>query len=93
MQIFQSSNFKRQVKKLYENEKHDLDEAVRHILKSPNIGEIKKGDLSGVMVYKFRMVNRLSLLAYEVSTTEKKIILLTLGSHENFYRDLKKNNK
>jgi ParE-like toxin of type II bacterial toxin-antitoxin system len=29
------------------------------------------------------------LLAYEWHSNKKQLILLSLGSHENFYRDLK----
>lgn len=50
----------------------------------------KKGDLSEVKVYKFKMVKQLILLAYKVNKNEFQIILLAIGSHENFYRDLKK---
>ncbi len=51
---------------------------------------MKKGDLNGIRVYKFRMINQLMLLAYEISNNQLCLILLALGSHENFYRDIKK---
>lgn len=56
-------------------------------LQNPEIGELKKGDLAGIRVYKFYMGKQLTLLAYQYS--EKKLALLSLSSHENFYRDLK----
>lgn len=69
--------------------KSDLDNAIREILKNPSIGDFKKGDLAGIQVYKFRMVNQLTLLAYEFFEEQLILQLLALGSHENFYRDLK----
>lgn len=90
MDIVQTPEFKKQIKKLYANQKNQLDEAVKIIAKDPLIGILKKGDLNGVRVYKFNMVNQLTLLAYEFNDRQIQLILLALGTHENFYRDLKK---
>ena len=90
MNILQTSVFIKQVKKLYGNQKKDLDGAVLEIIENPQIGEKKKGDLSGIQVYKFSMLKQLTLLAYEYQEKEQRLILLSLGSHENFYRNLKK---
>lgn len=90
MNILQTPTFIKQVKKLHKNQKNDVDQAVKDIIKDPSIGDLKKGDLSGVQVYKFKMVNQLTLLAYEWNKGELQLLLLALGSHENFYRDLKK---
>jgi len=35
------------------------------------------------------MVNQTALLAYEYDAPTQTVILHALGSHENFYRDLK----
>lgn len=80
--------FSRVAKKLHAQQKAALDDAVRAIAKDPLSGEAKVGDLAGVRVFKFRMDTILWLLAYEVG--DEAIILLALGSHENFYRDLKR---
>jgi mRNA-degrading endonuclease YafQ of YafQ-DinJ toxin-antitoxin module len=90
MNIVQTPEFKKQVKKLHINQKHQLDEAIKIIVKDPLIGTPKKGDLSGVRVHKFNMVNQLTLLAYEFNSHQIQLILLALGTHENFYRGLKK---
>ena len=90
MNIVQTPTFAKQTKKLHKNQKKDLDEAIKEIIKNPLIGEMKKGDLNGVQVYKFKMVKQLTLLAYDFNSSKPQIILLALGSHENFYRDLKK---
>jgi mRNA-degrading endonuclease YafQ of YafQ-DinJ toxin-antitoxin module len=91
MNIQQTSTFSKQVKKLYKNQKEALDEAIKKIVTNPYIGDLKKGDLNNTYVYKFQMVNQLTLLAYEFYGDQLLLILLELGSHENFYRDLKKN--
>jgi mRNA-degrading endonuclease RelE of RelBE toxin-antitoxin system len=90
LEIVHYPSFLRALKRLRKNEKKDLDDAVRAVAKDINIGELKKGDLNGIRVYKFHMVNQLALLAYEYDDTSDKLTLLAFGSHENFYRDLKK---
>jgi mRNA-degrading endonuclease YafQ of YafQ-DinJ toxin-antitoxin module len=89
MEILQFSSFVKTVKKLHTNAKQDLDNAIKELLKNPLVGDPKKGDLSGVRVYKFKMVNQLTLLAYSYNEQQPSITLLALGSHENFYRNLK----
>ena len=90
MRILQSRIFKNAVKRLHLNQKKDLDKAVRIIVDNPTIGESKVADLAEVRVYKFRISKQPVLLAYEWVEEEITLILLALGSHENFYRDLKK---
>jgi len=75
-------------KNLKKNQIKDLDEAVQEIVKHPEIGEKKIGDLADIWVYKFRIVKQEHLLAYQWDS--EKRILIALGVHENFYRDLKK---
>ena len=87
--ILQTPTFKRTAKKLHKSEKQVLDNAVEEIAVDPACGEAKVGDLAGVRVFKFRMNSNLKLLAYEYFENENEIKLLALGSHENFYRDLK----
>lgn len=87
MQVLQSHTFKNTVKKLHKNQKEFLDEAVKVILDNPLIGELKKGDLAGIRVYKFRMINNLTLVAYKYDEQNMLIKFFGLGSHENFYRD------
>ncbi|MCL4361039.1 type II toxin-antitoxin system RelE/ParE family toxin [Candidatus Dependentiae bacterium] len=90
MIILKTPTFTKQIKKLHVNQKKDLDQAIMAVVTNPNIGDLKKGDLNGIQVYKFNMVKQLTLLAYEFQKKEQQLILLSLGSHENFYRDLKK---
>ncbi len=88
MRIFQTVQFERQVKKLHSAQKKQLDTIVREIPADPQIGDLKKGDLAGVHVFKFKIQKQQYLLAYTVATAA--LTLLMLGPHENFYRDLKK---
>jgi len=90
VKILQTPTFKKQVKKLHKNQKRDLDDAIKTIVKNPLIGQEKKGDLNDVQVYKFKMVKQLTLLAYEFYQDELQLIMLALGTHENFYRNLKR---
>jgi len=89
MQVLQTTIFKKAVKKLHANQKICLDKAVKALLSNPLLGTEKVGDLSGVRVYKFHMIDRLTLLAYKYNKQDSSITLLALGVHENFYRDLK----
>ena len=88
VQVRQSATFKRAYKRLHPKQKADVDDAVAEIVRDPTVGDAKKGDLAGVYVYKFRICGQLSLLAYEYDPETR--VLLLLGSHENFYRDLKR---
>ena len=90
MNIVQTTSFKRAVKKLHKNQKLDLDKAIKAIVKDPGIGDDKVGDLSGISVHKFKMAKQLALLAYSYEDQLITLTLLALGTHENFYRDLKK---
>jgi len=90
VRILQTPTFKRAVKRLHKQQKRELDEAVRAVSADPAIGEGKVGDLAGVRVHKFKMNRQLSLLAYEFLEADDAIKLLALGSHENFYRNLKR---
>ncbi|MCC5845121.1 MAG: type II toxin-antitoxin system RelE/ParE family toxin [Verrucomicrobia bacterium] len=86
--VLASPLFGRKVKKLKANEKKELDAEIKRLLENPTLGQEKKGDLEGIRVHKFKMNRQQILLAYEV--TESELTLLTFGSHENYYRDLKR---
>jgi len=89
MRLLVTPTFERAVKKLHPRQKADLDDAVSAIAGNPGLGEIKVGDLAGIQVYKFRLGNQMSLLAYRL-LAEDTVKLLMVGPHENFYRDLKR---
>ena len=86
--VLQTNVFARAYKKLHANQKDAVDTAVALIIHNPNLCEEKKGDLAGVFVFKFDCVNQLFLLAYEFDPSTR--VLLLVGTHENFYRTLKR---
>jgi mRNA-degrading endonuclease YafQ of YafQ-DinJ toxin-antitoxin module len=88
-QVLQTPSFKKAVKKLHQNQKVDLDNAVKALIENPLLGEQKKGDLSFLRVYKFNMLKQLTLLGYSYQDGTVTLELIALGSHENFYRDVK----
>ena len=90
MQVLQTPRFAKQLKKLKSNQKVALDEAVKTVADNPLIGTQKRGDLSFLRVYKFKMLQQQALLAYTYDDEEIIITLLAVGAHENFYRDLKR---
>ena len=86
--VVQTVAFARAYKKLHHNRKLDVDGAIEKIVQDPDVGEPKRGDLAGTYVYKFKSQAQLMLLAYEFDPTTR--FLLLLGSHENFYEQLKR---
>lgn len=88
--VLQTAAFKKTVKKLKPNQKKDLDAAVKELLENPNLGEQKKGDLVFLRVHKFKMNKQLTLLGYSFDDGTLTLELMALGSHENFYRDIKR---
>ncbi|MDD5034530.1 MAG: type II toxin-antitoxin system RelE/ParE family toxin [Methylococcaceae bacterium] len=88
IEVLQTNGFRRAYKKLHPNQKLVVNDVVAEIVADPTLGEAKKGDLAGVLVYKFDCVGQRFLLAYEYDPNTR--LLLLVGAHENFYRDLKK---
>jgi mRNA-degrading endonuclease RelE of RelBE toxin-antitoxin system len=84
----QKPAFRKTYKRLQPKEKEIVDDAIQTIIQNPKIGQLKKGDLLGLSVYKFKLNKQEKLLAYTFS--KRQILLISLGTHENFYRDLKK---
>lgn len=80
--------FNRQKKKFAPDVQVAIDKEVQAILENPLRGEPKKGALRGVRVTKFTVGSQLYLLAYELHSKERQAIMLAVGVHENFYRDL-----
>ena len=91
-----TNTFKHAAKKLHSKQKDILKEQIEEIKENIEIGEMKKGDLAGVRVYKFNLTSQLMLLSYVTKEVKQKdkviteLTLLSLGPHENFYKKLKK---
>lgn len=88
VRVVQTHAFAKAYKKLHGNQQDAVDAAVATIVAAPEKGEAKKGDLTGVYVYKFDCVNQRFLLAYEFDPVTR--VLLLVGTHESFYRNLKR---
>jgi hypothetical protein len=93
--ILVTPTFARAIKKLHPKDKLIVDKAVKAIAIDPSIGEEKKGDLAGIFVHKVKINKQEVLLAYRLDPDKispLSVLLLSLGSHENFYTELKRPN-
>ena len=93
--ILTTPTFAKAVKKLHSKDKAVVEKAVHAIATNPAIGEEKKGDLVGVFVYKFKVNKHEVLLSYQLDpgkVSPVSVLLLSIGSHENFYTELKRMN-
>lgn len=88
--VVQTPTFKKAAKKLKPNQKQQLDLAVKTLMAQPTLGEQKKGDLAFLRAYKFKMIKELTLLGYSFDDGTLTLELMALGSHENFYREMKR---
>jgi len=88
--VIQTRRFARQYKKLNDKIAKDVDGAVVIVSNTPSIGERKKGDLAALLVYKFKSNGQLYFLGYSLDDGLRLIYLEAIGSHENFYRDIKR---
>lgn len=89
MEIKTIANFDKIIKKLNKNQIIEIEKAIKIISEHPEIGELKVGDLANIRVYKFKINTQLYLLSYLIHNNTI-ILLLSLGSHQNFYEDLKR---
>ena len=84
------SKYNKIKKKLPSTAVGKVSEVEDEIADNPQKGELKKGDLAGWWVYKFRLMGHQNLLAYKVNEDKGQIIFGGLGIRENFYRDFKR---
>ena len=87
MKIFQSRIFENKVKKFSKQEKEILDGEIKKTIENLLIGEEKRGDLRGVYIHKFKIKSIQYLLSYRMMKADLELIMI--GSHENYYRNLK----
>jgi len=90
MQVLQTNAFKKAYKKLHKNQLTIVNEALGAIIANPDIGEKKVGDLTWLRVYKFKLHSQLVLIGYAFEDRELILTFVAMGSHENFYRDIKR---
>ena len=70
-----------------------IEDEVLLISENPELGESKTGDLAGIRVYKFKFNRQEYLIAYSHHAETVELLLIDfykIGTHENFYTELKK---
>lgn len=92
--------FSKFVKKAHKPLQLAIEDAVDSVCEEPYEGEAKVGDLIGIWVYKFKFNRQEYLIAYrpppfgEVNAGDSIELLMIdfyqVGSHENFYNELKR---
>lgn len=100
MSIMHAPNYKKPfaqfVKKQNRPFQAVIEDHVSVICTDPEIGEQKVGDLAGIRVYKFKYQRQPYLIAYRPATKPAESLQILLidfykvGTHENFYAELKK---
>ena len=93
IEVYQSSLFEKQLKKLSEKDLVLVEDEIDKVIDNPEIGERKKGDLSYLWVHKFKINGQLVLLGYSWQEAKFELYLLSVGPHENFYDEMKNRRK
>ena len=66
-------------------------DAIKEIVADPTVGDAKTGDLEGISTYDFRYSKTDYRVAYTVEyVNDETIVVIMAGTHENFYKELKK---
>lgn len=86
----ETQRFTKALSKLPTKQLSAVEDEIEKMIANPEIGQQKKGDLSHLRVHKFKVNQQELLLGYSWVDNELRLYLLSLGSHENFYSDLKK---
>lgn len=88
--VYETNRFTKAMDKVPEQQLAIVEDEIDKVIDNPEIGELKKGDLSYLRVHKFRINGQQWLLGYSWQDDELELYLLGLGSHENFYTTMKK---
>lgn len=88
--VYQTRIFEKALNKLDDVVRDSVDEQIDLIIDNPEMGTLKKGDLSHIRVHKFKINGEQILLGYNWNEGKVTLTLLSFGPHENFYRDMKK---
>ncbi|MEW6408965.1 MAG: type II toxin-antitoxin system RelE/ParE family toxin [Nitrospirota bacterium] len=87
MGVFYKPAFRKFVKKQTRAFQLVIEDEIEKINSNPDIGETKRGDLSGFKVHKFVFNKQEYLIAYKLQNNIR--VVYKIGTHENFYRELK----
>ena len=80
MQKKQTNRFKKAYKKLHSNQLIEVNKAIDEVIKNPEIGEQKKGNLSWLRVYKFNVLKQLTLLGYSLDKNGEAILTFLIST-------------
>lgn len=83
---------KKYFKKLKEKGlKQKYYEVIQHLVRDPYQGELKKGDLAGLRTTRFHHNQVEYRIAYYIEEDKDSslVIILSAGTRENFYEDIK----
>ena len=93
VKVFETRRFEKALDKLPEAQLKVVEDEIENIIEDPEIGELKKGDLSHLRVHKFKMNKNQVLLGYSWFEEKLELYLLQIGPHENFYQKQKNQRK
>ena len=87
LEVYETSRFSKALNKMDDRVLALVEDEIEKIIDDPLIGKQKKGDLSYLRVHKFGVDSQNYLLGYSWDSGKLNLFLLSIGSHENFYRD------
>jgi mRNA interferase RelE/StbE len=64
--------------------------ALDKIAENPYVGDLLKGDLSTIYSYHLKVSGVEYRIAYQIKEEEIIVIVMQIGTRENFYQELKK---
>lgn len=87
MKVIQSCSFEKRVKRFRKHHKKISDKQIQGTLDNPAVDQEKEGGLRGVLIHKFK-IQTIEYLLYDRFVGDAPELFM-IGSHENYYRDLK----
>ncbi len=91
--VYETRRFAKALGKLTEAVQKSVEDEIEKVIDDPDLGEQKKGDLNHLWVHKFKIGNQEWLLGYNWNEENITIHLLQLGSHENYYKEARRQRK
>lgn len=79
----------RQLKKFDKPIRVKLINELEKIAENPYIGELLKGDLATIYSYHLKITGTEYRVAYQIKEKEIVVVIMQIGTRENFYEKLK----
>lgn len=83
----------KQLRNLDKSVKNRIIAALKQIAENPWSGERLKGDLAAVYSYHLKVAGVEYRIAYQIEEQEIVVVVIQIGTRENFYEELKKRMK